>query len=179
MPAEETILMEDAEIIFRNFEGKEGKYNRKGDRNFCVLLPEALATTLSRDGWSIKTLKPRDPDDEPRPYIPVSVGFKNRPPKIFLVTSRSRTPLTEENVEILDWVDIKQVDLIIRPYDWTVNGESGRKAYVKSLFVVVHEDYLEEKYAGVPEISATAHGADIVDGEIVDEWVGERKAIGR
>lgn len=39
MPQDNTILLEDVRIIFRNFAGREGMYNREGDRNFAVLLP--------------------------------------------------------------------------------------------------------------------------------------------
>jgi hypothetical protein len=33
------VLMEGVRIIFRNFAGKEGQYNKEGDRNFGVILP--------------------------------------------------------------------------------------------------------------------------------------------
>ena len=42
MPKDNTVLMEGVRIIFRNFSGKEGQYNREGDRNFAVLLDEKL-----------------------------------------------------------------------------------------------------------------------------------------
>ena len=38
-----TVLMEGVQIIFRNFAGREGQYNREGDRNFAVLLDEKVA----------------------------------------------------------------------------------------------------------------------------------------
>lgn len=144
-----TVMMEGVRIIFRNFSGKEGQYNREGDRNFAVLLDEKIATAMTEDGWNIKWLRPRDEEEEqaPQAYLPVSVNFKGRPPRIVLVTSRGRSNLDEDSIEMLDWVDIINVDLIIRPYEWTVNGKSGVKAYLQSIYVTIEEDPLEIKYS--------------------------------
>lgn len=150
MPQDNTVLMEGVRIIFRNFSGKEGQYNREGDRNFAVLLDESVATTLAEDGWNVKWLKPREDDEEGEPaqaYLQVSVNFKGRPPRVVLLTSTRRRNLDESEVEDLDWVDIKNVDLIVRPYEWTVNGKSGIKAYLQSIYVTIVEDALELKYA--------------------------------
>lgn len=145
-----TLIMEDARIVFRNFAGAEGMYNREGDRNFCVLLEDDLAEDMRRDGWNIKRLKPREGEEQGTAYIQVSVGFKGRPPRMVMITSRGRIDLGEEECILLDWADIDKVDLIIRPYHWNVNGRTGVKAYLKSIFVTIHEDYLELKYADVP-----------------------------
>ena len=60
------IVMEDARIIFRNFAGKETKFNREGSRNFCAVLDgKEEADELSAIGWNVKKLDPRDEDDEP------------------------------------------------------------------------------------------------------------------
>lgn len=150
--ADGTLLIEDARIIFRNFAGKEGKYNREGDRNFCVLLDPPLAERMWMDDWNVKTLHGREADDPEQPYIQVSVGFKNRPPKMVMVTSKGRTTLAEDECEIFDWVDIKTVDLIIRPYKWDVSGKTGIKAYLKTIVVVIEEDELELKYANLEEL---------------------------
>lgn len=150
MPQEsdaKTFMIEDAEIIFRNFEGKEGMYNVKGDRNFSVILPPDLAAKMDKDGWSVKVLKAREETDEDRYIIEVKVSFKNRPPRVVMMTSRARTNLGEDSVEVLDWANIAQADLICRGYDWDVNGKTGTKAYLQSLFVTIQEDYLEKKYA--------------------------------
>jgi len=141
--------MEGVRIIFRNFAGKEGNYNREGDRNFAVLLDEEVARTMAEDNWNIKWLQPRDEDEaeSPQAYLPVSLSFKGRPPRVVMVTSRGRTHLDEEQVEMLDWADIVNVDLIVRPYEWNVNGKTGVKAYLQSLYVTVDEDPLEKKYS--------------------------------
>src|SRR4051812_40809277 len=96
-PNDNTVLMEGVRIIFRNFAGKEGQYNREGDRNFSVLLDEAVAGAMTEDGWNVKWLKPRpdDENDETQAYLPISVNFKGRPPRIVLISSRGRTNLDE------------------------------------------------------------------------------------
>jgi len=150
MPQDNTVLMEGVRIIFRNFAGKEGQYNREGDRNFAVLLDDTVASTLAEDGWNVKWLKPREEDEAEEPtqaYLQVSVNFKGRPPRIVLITSRGRTNLDEGSVEMLDWADIQNVDLIVRPYEWVVNNKSGIKAYLQSIYVTIEEDALEKKYA--------------------------------
>lgn len=142
-----TFMVENAEIIFRNFEGKEGQYNRKGDRNFGVILDPDVAAQMEEDGWNVKYLKPREEGDEPTPYIQVSVKFDIRPPRIVTISSSGKTQLDEDSVEILDWADMAKVDLIARAYNWEVNGKTGMKAYLKSMFITLEEDELEKKYA--------------------------------
>jgi len=150
MPQDNTVLMEGVRIIFRNFAGKEGQYNREGDRNFAVLLDDTVASTLAEDGWNVKWLKPREEDEAEEPtqaYLQVSVNFKGRPPRVVLITSQKRKYLDESEVSDLDWVDIRNVDLIVRPYEWVVNNKSGIKAYLQSIYVTIEEDALEKKYS--------------------------------
>ena len=143
-----TFMIEGAQIIFRNFEGKEGQYNRKGDRNFAVIIPdEKTAKQMLKDGWNVKYLEAREEGDENTPYISVTVSYKNRPPRIVMLTTNARTNLTEDTVEILDWAEIANADLICNAYEWDVNGKTGVKAYLKSLFITIEEDALERKYA--------------------------------
>lgn len=142
-----TCTIERAQIVFRNFEGKEGQFNRKGDRNFSVILTPEAAEDLLRDGWNVKYLKPTEEGDEPRPYITVAVNFQNRPPRVVMITSNARTNLNEDTIEVLDYANIGNADLIFRSYEWTVNGKTGIKAYLQTLFVTIEEDELERKYA--------------------------------
>ena len=148
---EGTVIIENANIIFRNFSGKEGMYNKAGERDFCVILDPDVAEEMDRDGWNIKTLKEREEGVPGSPYVNVNVSFKGRPPTIFMITSRGRTAVTEDIVDLLDFVEFKTADLILNPYNWDVNGNKGVKAYLKSLYVTIEEDYLDLKYSDVPD----------------------------
>jgi len=141
------ITIEGARILFRNFRGEAQKYNPAGRRNFCVILDYDLADQLKKDGWNVKTLNPRDEEDEPQPYLQVKVQYGARPPKVVMLSGKNRTPLDEGSIDILDWAEIENVDLTIRPYQYDVNGKSGVSAYLKSMYVTIVQDYLEDKYS--------------------------------
>ena len=161
----DNLIIEDAEVIFRNFAGAEKTFNSAGDRNFCVILEPKLADKLKKDGWNVKELKAREEGDEPRQYLQVAVNYsKGRPPRVLLISNngKNRVDLGSDEVEMLDYADVKIWDLVLNPYPWDVNGNTGIKAYLKNAFVTINENALELKYADmdeenqVPPMSSTA-----------------------
>ena len=144
------VSLEDVRIGFRNFEGREGPYNKQGERSFAVFLDRATADTMAADGWNIKFPKDDnklDPDEDGRdPYLQVSVGFDYYPANVFLISNGNPTKLSEAEVAMLDWAEIENVDLVLRPYEWSVNRNSGIKAYLKSGYFTIVSDKFAAKY---------------------------------
>lgn len=152
MSVADDLIIEDAEVMFRNFAGAEKMYNSEGDRNFCIMLDPFLAEQLRDKGWNVKTLKAREEGDEPRPYIEVSVNYsKGRPPRVVLLTNggKKRVDLGADEVSVLDYADVKLWDIVINPYKWEVGEKTGIKAYLKHAFVTLNENELEMKYADI------------------------------
>lgn len=140
---------EGARIGFRNFAGEEGPYNAKGDRSFVIFLEEDVARDLEKIGWNVKWPKARDVADEEdtrQPHLAVSVAMNNYPPKIVMISGENTNLVAEEELGMLDWVEIDNVDLVVRPYSWNVNGKSGIKAYLKAIYVTIKTDMFVDKY---------------------------------
>ena len=143
------LQIDDARIVYRNFSGAPSKFNREGDRNFAVVIPnQEIADALLDAGWNVKIKPPRDEDDMPFMFMPVKIKFNDRGPIVYLKTGDRMNKLDEESVDCLDHVDISSVDMDLRPFDWEVNGKTGRSAYLQSICVIQEIDRFAERYAG-------------------------------
>ena len=148
------LQIDDARIIFRNFRGEGGRFNKEGDRNFAVVIPnQEMAESLLNDtnqygaGWNVKIKAPREEGDDPFIYLPVKVKFNNRGPIIYLESGSNRIRLTEDMVSMLDEIDILSVDMDIRPYDDEINGKPFRSAYLQSMLVRQEIDRFAARFA--------------------------------
>lgn len=144
----ENVSIEGCRLIFRNLSGKQDQYNAAGNRNFGVILDPDSAKLLEENGWNVKYLPAREDGDEPTPWIKVKAVYGVNPPKIYLVTNSRKKPtlLDEESVGSIDYAEIANVDIVIRPYQYDVLGKTGVSAYVKNMYVTVVEDEFANKY---------------------------------
>ena len=132
----------DARIIWPNFEGRGDRFNKQGDRNFTLVIPDqeiadALMNNKSKygDGWNVK-IKKRDDDEKPFMNLKVKVSFNGRGPNIYLVSGNKQVALNEDTVKCLDYIDIISCDMDIRPFDGEMpNGQTFRTAYLSALRV--------------------------------------------
>lgn len=139
--------IDHARIIYRNFRGEASKFNRAGDRNFAVVIPdEETAQILIDDGWNVKIKPPREDGDTPFMTLAVKVKFNDNGPVAYLETGRNLNKLDEESIAILDDVDILDVCMDLRPYDWEVNGKQGRTAYLQAIKVTQRIDRFAASY---------------------------------
>jgi hypothetical protein len=138
----------DARIIWKNFSGRGDRFNREGDRNFHLVIPDqetcdALQNDRNQygDSWNVKIKPPREDGDTPFMHMLVKVKFNGRGPNVYLVSGSKQVPLTEDTISCLDDIDIESVDLGIRPYDDTLpNGKSFRTAYLSAMRVYQRVD---------------------------------------
>lgn len=162
-PAPPIITMRDALFQYQtNFEGRATDYKDAGEQTFNVqicgqdICPDVgLAEALTNDGWNIKWTKPRKdatPEEReahiPMPFLPVKLGWAFKPPTVVSIggTSGKQTQLTEQTVGMLDHLEPVKVDLIIRPVWYDVNGTTGWKAYLQTMYFTYMEDELQIEY---------------------------------
>ena len=144
--ARKTLVISNTNLIFRNLSGKASDFNKEGSRNTGVIIPPEMVDDLVNDGWSVKQLPARDPQESPLYYMNCKVRFDNFPPKIYMCTSHNKVQVDEESVSQIDYSEIAFVDIEIAPYDYSTPMRSGRAAYIKTMYVNVIEDAFAEKY---------------------------------
>ena len=146
--------VENARLVYKNFAGLEGDYNNAGDRNFHVVIEDHdYARELEAQRYNITWPKPnpdiKPEDDERNPTLKVKIKFAD----IYIVKSGTNgtgrpEKLEEQDWEMLDWMTPKQIDLTVKPYDYSDRYSTGTgiTAYLQELVMVVELTELQEKY---------------------------------
>ena len=142
-------MLEDCTIgrgVWRNFEGSVG--------SFTVFLPEELFLALQEEGWYVKDRTAKYEEGDTRRFqLEVSYGYDMYPPRITMYAADgTSTLLNKESISLLQSADFEKVDLTIRPRNWSRDGSSGVKAYVKEMDVWVK--------APARRVSASFNGHD-------------------
>lgn len=155
------LQIDDARIIYRNFAGAASKFNREGDRNFAVFIDDQdIIDAMINEGWNVKIKPPREEGDEPFAYLPVKVKFSGFGPVVYLKTGDRVNKLDEDGIFCLDDIEIENVDLDIRPYDWDFNGKQGRTAYLQSIEVTQRIDRFAARRNDRPSVSPVSISAE-------------------
>jgi hypothetical protein len=157
----DNLLLENVEITYRNFAGAAGQYNAAGIRTYAVKLFDLEeAKAIEALGWKVKYSKLREDGSEPEfpAYMPVTVKYhpQLQPPRVVMLTSRGQTKMEEDDIDVLDFMNIKKCDMMLRPYYWKhkLSGNEGVKNMCSSIYITIQEDALELKYADVPEVTS-------------------------
>ena len=145
------LQIDDARIIWRNFEGRPDKYNKEGDRNFHLIIPnQEIADALMNDtnefgvGWNVR-IKPADEEGgQPFMHLKVNVKFNDRGPIIYLNTGRVRRRINEDEAGRLDRISISSVNLDIRPNDGEGTYGPYRSAWLNGMEIFQEVNRFEE-----------------------------------
>ena len=145
------IRIENARIIFRNFEGAKDDFNAEGKRNFHVVLTEDQANELREIGVNVKIRAPREEGDEPTYHAKVNVNLEsNYPPKVYLVTETENGELKNvrldaESISCLDTAYFKEVHLELEQYEY----KPGRVSlYLRTGYFLINQEAEWNPFAG-------------------------------
>ena len=109
------VEIDDARLVYRNFRGEGSRFNREGERNFSVIIPnDEIAEALMNEGFNVKIKPPMEEGEAPFMHLKVKVNFNDRGPIVWLVSGGRRVRLDEESVRRLDSIDIRSVNLDIQ-----------------------------------------------------------------
>lgn len=159
------LSLNDLQFIYRkNFAGAAVGFDDEGDRNFNAILPDPQqALAMEADGWPVKRTKPGKNHPNPEEhieqfYIKVNIGYKFRPPTIWMIREvdgqQKGTVITEKNISLLDSADFIRVDAVVRAVHYDNNGNTGYKVWLSEFYGTVQTTEVGNRYAFLMEDSS-------------------------
>lgn len=141
------LQIDNARIVYRNFEGRRTEFNDEGRRNFSVVIESAEdAERLMDLGYNVKIKPPRQEGEPAFMTLKVNVSYRYKEPTVILQSGIAKNRLTEDTVRTLDVIEIEDVCMDISPSKWTTGGNSGLSAYLTSIKVVQKLDRFAEEF---------------------------------
>lgn len=154
-----TIAVDDTRFIFQtNFAGDPTK-DRFSDsrRKANLLIPDSeQVKDLIKAGFKVRETRPRQDEDPsefmPEYFVTVLLKYRNRagqpvkyPPKVYLVSGDNEPVLLdEESVACIDNMRIKNVNVILNPYEYDP-ANNGLSLYIRTMYV--EQDLDDDPYA--------------------------------
>ena len=156
-----------AQIIWKNFEGRETGYGAK--RQFTIVIPEAAAEVLKKRGWNVKSKllerfdingQPTEPavltEDGQIPtayYITINVSMDSEFPPIITRISQINDQTVEEimnlaTVKDLDRDTFLDASVIINEYISTRGKVTRVSGYLNKMTVVTDPESKEADFGG-------------------------------
>lgn len=151
------LTFEGVKLLFKNFRGEERQFNPPGSRTFSIVIDDLeYGEELRRLGWAVRPLTNRDTDEQEAWHLPVKINFDGIPPRIYKVSpsAKKQTLLNQKTVDMLDYLPIDYADVTVNPYEWSVQGNSGIKAYLNVMYAVIQEEELDLKWQDFEEDGA-------------------------
>jgi len=148
--------LKNVQILWPNFAGAEKPYNKAGDRNFHILLPDwELAKAMADQGWNVKVMPKREEDEPDQWHIKVKVNLSSKnqyPPRIIKVTMDEngqpvkRLALDATTVMLLDILRIQWADVTLSPWVWSYQNKQGISAYLEVMYAVTEDNPLDTEW---------------------------------
>lgn len=127
----EVVRIDNAKLVLVDFSGMKNRYGNA--REFGVKIDDETAARKLRElGFNVKSWADMT-------FIKVKVGGKHFP-TIYIRDGEENRMLSPNEFGRIDNMRIDRADLDIRPYDWNVNGNTGRSAYLDTMLIYPHAD---------------------------------------
>lgn len=121
-----------------NFSGTPSKLNPTGGkRTFNLVLPEDIAQEFMDEGWRVKSIPPRDDQDDVLYFTEIVLNMdKKIEPDIYLCSEyggrKRKTRLHGDDVNVLDDIRFARADVNIYPHQ----HDKGIKGHCNQLVVI-------------------------------------------
>ena len=148
----EQLVIEDAKVLFHNYAGLQTDFNKAGNRNFDVILPDNdMAIAMGEKGWNVKIRRPKDPEDDPYYTLNVKINMDSHWPPNIEQQVRGRDPIPYDKSMLgepdpndptkykngskgLDGTNIDRIVFVINGSPWESQFGKGIKAYLDQFY---------------------------------------------